>query len=479
MNTLDKRISDSVEAFIPKEPEGYTEMIDGTLAQLKAVETERPKHLPRAWKPIAAAAAVIAAMIISSAAVFTARPALAAEVPGVSRIVYAASGQKKANAADTERIEALLTEAFGSLAFCDYEAAARCFREDEVSDRGNYLSAAYVEHLVAFGDYFPDGANAVKLEIADLQAEQKAFRYTAYAALDLVSRDGARKSREDCTVRLWENPKGLYIESIEFGSAGFKAYASEYENVFGAVPSHGAKLDLIPLDTAFLSYTRVIAGREGARQRADRLEHMLKALYSVNASGHEKAVRESLITAELEKAETDITPEAISAEQLASELMYRYWLGAQTGEARDFSDIMERNEQTDLFYLDALLKAEQIRLGLLKPLISVEAGSAEITGLLEETEDGLKARFRVQTAITDGVSQGVGEEIVLTLRREGAGYKAIGFDRGMEDGIYNYELKPLAERYKAEGRSWQEAGQMAYDEIHARLEREAEQFKAE
>lgn len=474
MKLGDKEIKKAVDAFIPPMTESYTKMISDTVSELKARSTSCSRHKRRLWKPVSAAAAVIAVLFITTSVVFAARPALAAEVPGISSVVYAVSPKRTANDSDRERIEALLNDAFRSLSFCDYEAASNCFRGDSLSDRGNYLSAAYVDHLLAFGDFFPDGANAVELEISDLQAEQKAFRYTAHVTLNLISRDGTRFSTEDCTVQLWENTKGLYIESIEFDSAGFGSFAAMYEGVVGTVPSHGAGLDLIPIDRAFLAYTRVLAEQEGARQRADRFDRMLSELEAVNASDEEKAIRENLITTELKKAEAEITPEVVTVEQLATELMYRYWLGRKTGEACDFSDIMERNKQTDLFCWDAVLQAERVSLGTLKPLVSVEPGTAEIIETIDDTNELIKARLYVYTEITDGISEGVGEEIILTIRRENNGFTVIGFDRDVGDGYYTYGLKPLAARYIESGCSWQEAGQMAYEVLHEQIIRDAQ-----
>ena len=473
MNTIDSEIKKQVDAFIPPVPESYNRMIDGTISELRARAPQHHNSGRNRFIPFTVIASVIAVLFIAASVIFVARPALAAEVPGIGRVVYAVSPKKTANGADRERIEALLNDAFRSLSFCDYEAAARCFRGDSLSDRGNYLSAAYVDHLLAFGDYFPDGANAVELEISDLQAEQKAFRYTAHVTLNLVSRDGTKNSMEACTVQLWENTRGLYIESIEFDSAGFGSFAVMYEDIFGTVPSHGAGLDLIPIDRAYLSYTRVLAEQEGARQRVDRLDRMLSQLDAVNASADEKAIRENLITEELKKAKAEITPEVITVEQLASELMCRYWLGRKTGEACDFSDIMERNKQTDLFYWDAVLQAERVSLGALKPLVSVGPGTAEILETIDDTNELIKARFYVYTEIADGVSQGVGEEIILTIRKDDNGFTVIGFDRDVGDGYYTYGLKPLAARYIKAGYSWKEAGQMAYEVLHEQIIRDA------
>lgn len=468
------KIKEQIDAFVPPVPESYTQMVKGTIDELRATAPQASKRSSNFGRSIITIAAIITALFITSAAVFGARPALAAEVPGISSIVYAVSPQKAVNGPDIERIQALLNDAFRSLAFCDYEAASGCFRGNSISERRNYLSAAYLNYLVAFGDSFPDGTNAAKLEIEDLQAEQKAFKYTAHVTLNLISRDGTKKNTEDCTIQLWENAKGLYIESIGFDSASYGSYVAMYEGIFGSVTSHGASLDLIPFDTAYLSYVCVIAEQEGARQRVDRLEHMLAELDAVSASSDEKAVRAALIKMEFEKAEAEITPVVVSVEQIVSELMYRYWLGRKTGEPFDFSDIIERNEDTDLFFWDAILKAEKVKLGALTPLKSVEIGATQILEVIEDTDEIIKARFYVHTEITDGISQGVGEEIILTIRKDGNGLMIIGFDRDVGDGFYTYSLKPLARQYKAAGYSWQEAGQMAYSVLHEQIIRDAE-----
>lgn len=422
----------------------------------------------------AAAAAIAAAVLLGSAAVFGARPALAAEVPLVNRIVYAAAPERTASEADRQRIEALLSEAFRSLAFNDYDAASRCFRDGSISGRDNYLAAAYIDHLLVFGDEFPQSAEAGELEISELRAEQKAYRFTASVKLRLISRDGKRQDNENCTVRIWENAQGMLIESMEFGSEAYSAFVEEYEETFGAVPESGASLEMIPVDSAYLSYVRVTSANEGARQREDRLYRLIGELEAVPAAPGAKAVRYKLYQKELGKVEIMLTPETITAEETAAELMYRYWLARKTGETGEFDDIMLRNEATDLFYWDALLNAEKVSHGVLYPLAIVEKGSAQILETLEETNDTLRARFYVHTDISDGVSRGVGEEVILTLKKIDGGFIVVGFDREVGDGLYLLSLKPAAARFRAEGYSWQESGRMAYEEAHEQLERDAE-----
>lgn len=470
MTGIDNDIREAVDAFIPPMSEEYNDMIEGAVSELKQRCTQRNKPIKRAFKPLMSAAAILVALILSSAVLFGAHPALAAEMPVVSDIVYAAAAQREADAADRERIEKLLNDAVYSLAVCDYDAASRCFRENSMNERENYLAAAYLNHLLTRREAVPDGANAGKLEISEIQAEQKAFRFTVHAKLSLTAKDGASADTEECTVRLWKNTDGIHIEGIEMQSEAYCEYVKAHEKAFGAVPESGASFDMLPIDNGCLSFSAL----RGEGRNEEYLKQLLLELESVSASDEEKAVRLNAINILLKEAEQEITPDILSAEETASELMYRYWLGKNTGEVCDFSDIMERNEETDLFFRDALLNVEDVELGISKPLVSVEKGTADILETFEDTGEIIRARFHVQTHITDGISRGVGEEIILTLRKDGEGFTVIGFDRDVGDGHYTCDLKPAASRYKAAGYSWQEAGELAYEELHARLLRDAE-----
>lgn len=470
MTGIDNDIREAVDAFIPPMSEEYNDMIEGAVSELKQRCTQRNKPVKRAFKPLMSAAAILVALILSSAILFGAHPALAAEMPVVSDIVYAAAAQREANAADCERIEKLLNDAVYSLAVCDYDAASRCFRENSMNERENYLAAAYLNHLLTRREAVPDDANAGKLEISEIQAEQKAFRFTVHAKLSLTAKDGASADTEECTVRLWKNTDGIHIEGIEMQSEAYCEYVKAHEKTFGAVPESGASFDMLPIDNGCLSFSTL----RGEGRNDEYLKQLLLELESVSASDEEKAVRLNAINILLKEAEQEITPDILSAEETASELMYRYWLGKNTGEVCDFSDIMERNEETDLFFRDALLNVEDVELGISKPLVSVKKGTADILETFEDTGDIIRARFHVQTHITDGISRGVGEEIILTLRKDAAGFTVIGFDRDVGDGHYICDLKPAASRYKAAGYSWQEAGELSYEELHARLLRDAE-----
>ena len=120
MRTDNTNIKKCAEDFVPEAPESYERMITDTVSALKAKDRAEPKRVRRVWKPLAAAAAVLAALVIAAGAVFGSRPALAADIPGLSGLVYAASPKRTANAADRERIGSLVGEGFRALAAGEY-----------------------------------------------------------------------------------------------------------------------------------------------------------------------------------------------------------------------------------------------------------------------------------------------------------------------------------------------------------------------
>lgn len=483
MEHIEKLIKEQADAFVPPAPESYNKMVSETLKELRAgavrraADDEKTKRTGRSrslWKPFAAAAAAVLALFVAAGALFYARPALAAELPGISDMVYAAAPTKNASKADEDRINALLEKVFcgmGMIYFEDDGADARnCFQGESLKNRENYLALAYIEYVKAFGDWLTENANADPLDITELRAERRAFRFKVNATLELKSRDGKRNVAEECTLHLWENTSGLYIERIEMLSDGYRAFVKTYEKEFAAVPENSASISIIPLDIYIMSYTRSISKTAGLRDKQAHLARMMSELEGLNASEREKAVRRELIKAEIEKTESEITPVMVTAEETAAELMYRYWLCQKNIDEGDFSDIMERNEQTDLFFIDVLVTKEAIEFGLIHPTMRVEKGSAYISEVIEENDETIKARFYVHTPISrmEDAEEfgGVGEDVVLTLKKTEEGYIVIGYDRDRDYCRHKNVLKPFADNYKKQGYSWQEAGQMLLEKAH-------------
>lgn len=465
-------IKESAEAFVPVATGEYERMMNETITELRARAEVKAVPGRMLWRAFAAAAAVFAALIVTAAAVFSARPALAAEVPVVNDIVYAASPNKTANEADCGRIEEFLTEVFRAFAIGDHEAAESFFKDGAMHTRESYLTAVFTDYSQERYDFLPNNVEACALEVAELSAQQKAFRYTCHATLNFLSRPGDAVWSDECAVRIWENAEGMFIESIEMQSERFAEFERMYVETLGEVPASGYCFDLIPLTYPCLFFD-VYDQNSIPRWREDRYARMLSELDGISAPDEEKEPLYRVIEAALERAQAEITPEFVTVEDLAPELMYRYWLARMTGEPSDFEDILEHNEQTDLFLWDAQLKADAVTLGALAPLDTLERGSAVVRQMTENGDGTFTAELIVNTHITIGECGGTSDSITLTLRRDGEGLKVVGFDRDYDDGLYVYMLKPLAKQYKAEGYSWQEAGRMAYEAAYAELEASA------
>ena len=62
-------------------------------------------------------------------------------------------------------------------------------------------------------------------------------------------------------------------------------------------------------------------------------------------------------------ADPNPRPDPVTVEWLAGEMQRRYYVGCMNLELMDFSDIMDRNEDTDLFFWDNQLEIDLKKLG--------------------------------------------------------------------------------------------------------------------
>lgn len=168
-------------------------------------------------------------------------------------------------------------------------------------------------------------------------------------------------------------------------------------------------------------------------------------------------------------------PDTVTVEWLAMELMRRYYTGIYlTHELEDYSNIMDRNEETDLFYYDNQLEIDKQKLYGYLNVLDVTRGLAEIQKVISESDTEITADVAVTTLIPDddpnsGDSVGINFRITVDKLR----MMIVAYDRPyMCEGYYRNELKPLAMRYRNQGMSWQDADKKAYDELYARLESE-------
>lgn len=458
-----------IEAALPEIPASYTKMVSDTIAALRRKDQETEKNtLSRSntktfvKKSLLAAAACIL-VLFAVGCTLTIYPAAAAEVPILNSIVYELSPTKEAGTEEQRKISDRLSASVAAFVNGEFEKADSIFYSKTwMENMDNLVAVSYLNYLGTSNEVLPDGTvvTADEVQIHDVQATCRAYLYTANVSFTLIEKGETRQS-ETAVVLLRENLSGIWIESIEMQSEGYRDYRQQYQDLLGdngLVPS----LDFIKTDNALLQYKQFIANAtttlEAKEQYLLELEESIQSIESQEG----KTLRLELIATEKDALASSVTSEITTAEALAAELMYRYYAGRLSGQPSDFSDIMVRNEKTDLFFYDAALAADKVRLGLFEPLETVEKGYAQILETIGESNEEIILRMYVKTEI----DYGIGEEIILTLQKVTDGSRIIGYDRSSGDGVYISRLKPLSERYQNEGMNWEEANRQAYQDLY-------------
>ena len=167
----------------------------------------------------------------------------------------------------------------------------------------------------------------------------------------------------------------------------------------------------------------------------------------------------------------DERPEPVTVEWLAAELMRRYYTGIYlTFELENYSDIMDRNEETNLFYYDNQLEIDS-RKSSDWNVLEISRGEAGIVKTISESETEIIVDIWIKTYVIDDnpiSGDSVGSDCRITVDKQRM--MIVAYDRpNMCEGYYRNDLKPLALRYRNQGLSWQDADKKAYDELHARL----------
>ena len=161
-------------------------------------------------------------------------------------------------------------------------------------------------------------------------------------------------------------------------------------------------------------------------------------------------------------------PDPVTVEWLAGEMQRRYYVGCMNLELMDFSDIMDRNEDTDLFFWDNQLEIDLKKLDREDNFVNVTIEEAYVNQIVNETESEITADVYVLTRHPtyrfddDGI--GMGFRITVDKQR----MVIISYSEPYGcDTIYNNRLRPLASNYRREGLTWQEANKKAYEELYA------------
>ena len=161
-------------------------------------------------------------------------------------------------------------------------------------------------------------------------------------------------------------------------------------------------------------------------------------------------------------------PDPVTVEWLAGEMQRRYYVGCMNFELMDFSDIMDRNEDTDLFFWDNQIAIDWMKLDLNDNFTRVTIEEACVKQIVDETESEITADVYVFTRHPtysfddDGSDRG----FQITVDKQRMVIISYSEPFGCST-IYTARLLPLASSYRREGLPWQEANKKAYEELYA------------
>ena len=179
-------------------------------------------------------------------------------------------------------------------------------------------------------------------------------------------------------------------------------------------------------------------------------------------------------------ADLNPRPDPVTVEWLAAEMQCRYYVGCMNLELMDFSNIMDRNEDTDLFFWDNQIAIDRMKFNPDYNFTAVFIKEVYVKQIVDETETEITADVYVFTRHPtysfddDGSDRGFQitvdkQRMVIISYSEPFGYST----------IYTARLLPLASNYRREGLTWQEANKKAYEELYAEFADYASRYPRE
>ena len=172
-------------------------------------------------------------------------------------------------------------------------------------------------------------------------------------------------------------------------------------------------------------------------------------------------------------ADPNSRPDPVTVEWLAGEMQRRYYVGCINLELMDYSDIMDRNEDTDLFFWDNQLEIDLKKIGgkgnfVRENFVSVTIEEAYVKQIVNETEAEITADVYVLTRHpTPSLPRScTGMDFRITVDKQRMVIISYS-EPNICATLYTDRLLPLASNYRREGLTWQEANKKAYEEIYA------------
>jgi hypothetical protein len=286
--------------------------------------------------------------------------------------------------------------------------------------------AYYLQYQAIEAGTFHDGNSIIASQMHADTMEQKGNRIIAKLS-HIKLLNGKNIGPETINVNTENTSDGMLITAFSVDSEAYRNYANE-------AMQYAKDRDKVLDDYSMVDYNSFLNGK----------------LYN------EKLIEE--------RASTN-TPEEKQMGNVAVELRYQYYLAQKTHKMPDLSKLIEKNENTELFFyaMELDMGADAVY-GFGR--YYVEPGSFEIEEKTVEKDGSIKLNIYVNTSIEGGV----GEELVLTLKKTGDKYIIIGYDE-IGDGYYA-RLKGIVEDLmkKDKSLSRNEANRLAYEDMKGTLE---------
>ena len=179
-------------------------------------------------------------------------------------------------------------------------------------------------------------------------------------------------------------------------------------------------------------------------------------------------------------ADPNPRPDPVTVEWLAGEMQRRYYVGCMNLELMDFSNIMDRNEDTDLFFWDNQFAIDRIKFDPDDKFTAVTIEEAYVKQIVNETESEITADVYVFTSHPNPTfsMSGIGMGFRITVDKQRMVIISYSEPFGCST-IYTARLLPLASSYRREGLPWQEANKKAYEELYAEFADYASRYPRE
>ena len=164
-------------------------------------------------------------------------------------------------------------------------------------------------------------------------------------------------------------------------------------------------------------------------------------------------------------ADPNPRPDPVTVEWLAGEMQRRYYAGCINRRLMDYSDIMDRNEKTDLFFYDNQLEILLYELGYPFEPTDVSVYPIESMFVVDESDTEITVSCDIYMSLPTSSGSAYEPTHYIELTVDKQRMVIVGYGESSDPTRYNTWLSLVAARYLDQGLTWEEADKKAYEYI--------------